>query len=304
LVSVVNLAVGKELLIGRTMNSNAYWIGGRLYKMGWMLDRVLVVTDSLDEISSGLLELLERGPDFVIVIGGLGPTPDDMTLKGVARALGRKVEPNAAALRLIREHYVKTGRAGMPMTPARRKMARLPEGATPLPNEPGTAPGVRIEVAGAKKKTTTTNTVVFCLPGVPHEMKAIYAASVHPEILRRIGKLYTSKIVMQLEGVFESTITPDIAEALREHPSAYIKSHPKGLKEGRSNVELDMVVVAKDRDESNAECAAIAEFFAQRVAAAGGRILKLTRTGMRPSSSSSSEASDVPPPVPAGRGTR
>jgi molybdopterin-biosynthesis enzyme MoeA-like protein len=259
-----------------------------------MIDRILTVTDSLDEISSGLLELLERGPDFVIVIGGLGPTPDDMTLKGVALALGRRVEPNAAALRLIKEHYVRTGRAGMPMTPARRKMARLPEGATPLPNEPGTAPGVRMEVAGEKGKKTTT-TVVFCLPGVPHEMKAIYSSSVHPEILRKTGRLYTSKIVMQLEGVFESTITPDIAEALREHPSAYIKSHPKGLKKGRSNVELDMVVVAKDRDASNAECAAIAEFFAERVAAAGGKILKLTRTGMRPPSSSSSSSDTSPP---------
>ena len=57
-----------------------------------MLDRILIVTDSLDEISSGLNELLARKPDFIIVIGGLGPTPDDMTLKGVALALGNEGE--------------------------------------------------------------------------------------------------------------------------------------------------------------------------------------------------------------------
>ena len=79
-----------------------------------------------------------------------------MTLKGVARALGRRVRPNAAALQLIREHYVKTGRSEIEMTPARRKMAVIPEGSAPFTNEPGTAPGVRIEKSG---------TVIFCLPG-------------------------------------------------------------------------------------------------------------------------------------------
>jgi nicotinamide-nucleotide amidase len=272
MVSVSSLCVGKELLIGKTTNTNATWLGARLFGIGTMIDRILTVTDSLDEISSGLLELLERKSDFVIVIGGLGPTPDDMTLKGVARALGKRVRPNAAALRLIKEHYVKTGRSGMEMTPARRKMAVLPEGSTPLPNELGTAPGVRIERSGA---------VIFCLPGVPHEMKSIYSHSVHPEIFRKIGRLYTSKVVMQLQDVFESTLTPDIAEALRQHPYAYIKSHPKGLKNGKSHVELDIVVVAPDREKAESECSAIAEFFAQRIASAGGSITRQT-TGLSP----------------------
>src|SRR5271157_4055573 len=273
MATVSSLCVGKELLIGKTTNTNATWLGARLFGIGIMIDRMLTVTDSLGAISSGLLELLEKKPDFVIVIGGLGPTPDDMTLKGVARGLGRRVKPNAAALKLVRDHYVKTGRGGMEMTPARRKMARLPEGSTPLPNQPGTAPGVRIEVGGS---------VIFCLPGVPHEMRSIYARSVHPEILRKTGRLYTTKVVMHLLGVFESTITPDIAEALRQHPSAYIKSHPKGLKDGESHVELDMVVVGADRAKSESECSAIAEFFAQRVGRAGGTIIRRTNTGMLP----------------------
>ena len=272
MVTVSSLCVGKELLIGKTTNTNATWVGARLFGIGTMIDRILTVNDSLDEISSGLLELLARKPDFVIVIGGLGPTPDDMTLKGVARALGKRVRPNAAALRLIREHYVKTGRSDVEMTPARKKMAVLPEGSTPVPNELGTAPGVRIERSGS---------VIFCLPGVPREMKSIYSKSVHPEILRKIGRLYTSKVVMQLQDVFESTLTPDIAEALRQHPSVYIKSHPKGLKNGRSHVELDIVVVSTDRERSESECSAIAEFFAQRIASAGGSITRQT-TGLSP----------------------
>lgn len=273
MVTVSSLCVGKELLIGKTTNTNATWIGTRLFGIGTMFDRILTVTDSLDEISSGLLELLERKPDFVIVIGGLGPTPDDMTLKGVARAVGKKVRPSAEALELIKEHYVNTGRSGMEMTPARRKMAVIPEGSTPLRNGEGTAPGVRMEIGP---------TVIFCLPGVPREMKSIYTHSVHNEILRKAGRLFTSKAVMHLEGVFESTITPDIAEALRMHPDAYIKSHPKGLLEGKSHVELDIVVVSPDRRKSESECSAITGFFVERIANAGGTIKRQTRTILKP----------------------
>ena len=72
------------------------------------------------------------------------PHPRRHDAEGGRAGLGKKVKPNAAALKLVRDHYVKTGRGGMEMTPARRKMARLPEGSTPLPNQPGTAPGVRM----------------------------------------------------------------------------------------------------------------------------------------------------------------
>jgi molybdopterin-biosynthesis enzyme MoeA-like protein len=273
MVTVSCLCVGKELLIGKTTNTNATWVGARLFGIGTMIDRVLTITDSLDEISSGLLELLQRKPDFVVVIGGLGPTPDDMTLKGVARGLGRKVRLNGQALQLIREHYLNTGRGGMEITPARRKMAFLPEESTPLVNRVGTAPGVRMESSGS---------VIFCLPGVPREMKSIYLHSVHPEILRKTGRLFTSKVVMHLQDVFESTITPDIQEALRLHPSAYIKSHPRGVMEGKYHVELDLVVVAPDREKAESECSSIADFFADRVAHAGGRIVRQTRTDLRP----------------------
>jgi molybdenum cofactor synthesis domain-containing protein len=266
MVSVTCLCVGKELLIGKTVNTNAHWIGARLFGIGTMLDRVLIVTDSLDEISSGLEELLERRPDFIIVVGGLGPTPDDMTLKGVALAVGKRIKLSGVALSMIKEYYASIGRT-FELTPARRKMATLPEGSTPLPNGAGTAPGVRIEHSGA---------VIFCLPGVPREMKRIYKTSVQPEIRKKVGKLYTSKVVMHLMGVYESTLAPQIAEALKHHPSAYIKSHPKGVKEGKSSVELDLVVVSTKRQEAESECDVIARFFEGKIADAGGSVAKKT----------------------------
>jgi nicotinamide-nucleotide amidase len=265
MVSITNLAVGKELLIGKTLNTNSHWMGARLMRMGSMFDRILTVTDSLEEISSGLKELLARHPDFVIVVGGLGPTPDDMTLKGVSLALGTRLKLNREALAMVKEHYAKVGHDRVEITPPRRKMATLPETARPLANEFGTAPGVRIQRGDA---------VIFCLPGVPKEMKFIYRQSIEPEIRARVGKLYTKKIVLHLEGISESTLAPAIELALKLHPASYIKSHPKGRREGRSRIELNIVVTSKRRGISESEAREIASFFSSKVTAAGGLIAR------------------------------
>ncbi len=82
------MTVGKELLIGRTLNTNAHWIGGRVARMGVAMNVITTVDDDLKEISFTLREILRRKPAFVFVVGGLGPTPDDMTLKGIALGLG------------------------------------------------------------------------------------------------------------------------------------------------------------------------------------------------------------------------
>ncbi|HUI00476.1 MAG TPA: molybdopterin-binding protein [Nitrososphaerales archaeon] len=262
MVSVVNLAVGKELLIGRTVNSNALWIGGRLYRMGTMLDRVLTVTDSLDEISSGLNELLSRRPDFVIVVGGLGPTPDDMTLKGIARGLGVRLRFDEAALRLIKEHLESVGRT-FEATPARKKMATLPEGGVPLANQVGTAPGVRL---------TAGSSVIFCLPGVPREMRDIFSNFAEKEIRDKLGVMHISKVTMKLTGIYEASLAPSIAEAFKMHPEAYIKSHPRGLKGGVPTLELDITVVSKKAAKARATYAELSEFLSRRVADLGGSI--------------------------------
>lgn len=263
MTSVVNLAVGKELLIGRTMNSNAYWIGGRLYKMGGMLDRVLTVTDSLEEISSGLKELLAAHPDFVIVVGGLGPTPDDMTLKGIARGLGRKVRFSKEAARLIREHLEKAGRE-FELTPPRKKMATIPEGGTPLTNRLGTAPGVRL--------TAGRGTIVYCLPGVPREMKDIFTNSAEREIREKFGEMHIAKVTLKFSGIYEASIAPSIEEALKMHPEAYIKSHPRGLKAGVPHLELDVTVTSRDATEACSTYSELLGFLSGRISELGGRI--------------------------------
>ena len=128
------LAVGKELLIGRTLNTNAHWIGRRLARMGSMLKEITVVDDDLSEISAALGAITGRAPDFLIVVGGLGPTPDDMTLKGIALGLHVKIRRNPKALELIKRHYEERGIQKIELTPARVKMSMLPLAGEPVPN--------------------------------------------------------------------------------------------------------------------------------------------------------------------------
>ncbi|MDG7014098.1 MAG: competence damage-inducible protein A [Nitrososphaerota archaeon] len=263
MVRVEMLAVGKELLIGKTMNSNAFWIGRRLAKMGSMIKEITTVDDDLDEIGAALLAITRRTPDFLVVVGGLGPTPDDMTLKGVARALRLRLAPSEEALRLIRAHYAARGMAEPEMTPPRKKMATLPAGSAPLKNEAGTAPGVRL-VAG--------RTVIFCLPGVPVEMRWIFRRSVEPEIRGKVGVIYRRNVTMRLLGVPESALAPALATEVKRHPGAYIKSHPRGAAEGVSRILIDVVVAGADRDKVDQEGETIMLELKAAVAALGGTV--------------------------------
>jgi molybdenum cofactor synthesis domain-containing protein len=259
LVEVELLTIGKELLIGKTVNTNAHWIGGRVAKLGTMLRRVTTIDDDLGEISSALHEILSRSPDFVVSVGGLGPTPDDMTLKGLARGLGRDLAVNREALSQVKGHYGPS----VKMTKARRKMAVLPAGSEPLANGVGTAPGVRIEEG---------RTVIFALPGVPREMKSIFRASVEGELRKKAGEMGTWLVVLNLQGVFESSLAPIIAGAKRRAPRAYIKSHPKGREEGVSRVELDVTAVSKTKTVAKEEARSVAAWMVPRIVKAGGRI--------------------------------
>ena len=263
MVRVEMMAVGRELLIGRTLNTNAHWVGGRLARMGTMLKEVTTVDDELDEIAKGFHEAMARSPDFLVVVGGLGPTPDDMTLKGLARGLGVGLRLNAEALLMMKEHHARRGMQDLVLTPSRKKMARLPVGAKPVRNPVGTAPGVKL-VSG--------ETTVFSLPGVPSEMKAIFLEAVEPEVKGRIGDLHRKYVKLRLEGILESALAPLIEKELRRHPGAYVKSHPRGVKEGVSRIELDVAVVGDDRRRVETEGENIVEELMGMVEATGGTV--------------------------------
>src|SRR3989475_6380976 len=148
----------------------------RLREPGGLLRRITTIPDSLNEIATAVKESLRRKPRLLFTLGGLGPTPDDMTLKGVARALGTPVRLNETALEMVRQFYKRMERPAKMIGP-RRKMAMLPKGASPLSNPVGTAPGVLIEKGP---------TAIISLTEVLREMEAIFRESVIP-LLEKSG---------------------------------------------------------------------------------------------------------------------
>jgi molybdenum cofactor synthesis domain-containing protein len=125
------ICIGNEILIGKILNTNAQWLAKRITALGGHVRRTNVVGDALDEISSVLKDALSRKPFLIITTGGLGPTFDDMTLEGLAKALNVPLKLNPEAERMVRARYeryqAETGRR-IEMTPERLKMATIPEG--------------------------------------------------------------------------------------------------------------------------------------------------------------------------------
>lgn len=234
------ICVGNELLIGKTLNTNAQWLAKRATSLGIMVKRITVIGDEVEEIACAIRETLQRKPRFIITTGGLGPTFDDKTLEGIAKALNRKLELNQKALQMIKEKYEAYAKAGkieeVEMTPHRIKMAMLPEGAEPLSNPVGTAPGVMVKVE---------DTFLFTLPGVPSEMEAIFDKSVVTMLKKEVGEVMFFEASIYADGIMESTLAPLIDVAMHDNPYVYIKSHPRG-EEKKPHIEIHLSTTAKD----------------------------------------------------------
>jgi nicotinamide-nucleotide amidase len=238
--SVEIICVGNELLIGKTLNTNAQWLAKRITTLGLTTRRVTVVSDNIDEISCALQEAIQRSPRFLLTTGGLGPTFDDKTLEGIAVALGRKTQVNEEALKMVKEKYLSYAAEGRmeaaELTPARVKMAKIPEGATPLRNPVGTAPAVSIKHG---------NVTIFALPGVPSEMKSIFDESVAPLMKKAAHGVTFFETSIISTKVMESEMAPLIDKVMHNNPYVYIKSHPQGT-ERLPIIEFHLSTTAKD----------------------------------------------------------
>ncbi|MDD1775932.1 MAG: hypothetical protein LUP94_01100 [Candidatus Methanomethylicus sp.] len=251
---------GHELLIGKTVNTNATWLAGQLTSMGINVTRITSISDTVGEISVAISECLKRRPDFLIITGGLGPTYDDLTLEGLASAMKLPRTLNDDALEQITKKYQKMS---LEITPARKKMALLPQGSQPILNAIGTAPGVLMDFKG---------TIITCLPGVPKEMTAMFGSYVskiigscgHPSFLER------SFII---DGIAESSLAPEIDEWRRLNPGIYVKSHPRGT-EATPTLEIHLSVMTDEPAVLENKLLAAEDSFTKLVIKLGGRAMR------------------------------
>jgi nicotinamide-nucleotide amidase len=266
------LCIGNELLIGKVTNTNASWLATKSTFLGMVVKRITAVGDDLEEIGTVLKESLRRHTHFIIVTGGLGPTFDDMTLEGIAKALDRKWEPNKEAVEMVKRKFNSFLEEGqlekLEMTPPRLKMAKLPEGSTPLHNPVGTAPGVLMQV---------DSTTLIALPGVPSEMEAIFYESVAPMLKKAAGKSAFFEASLFAREIGESKVAPLIDKVMTNNPEVYIKSHPKLTRNHKSLLELHFSTTATEAKTANNRLSKAMTQLSASVRESGGKV-KTART--------------------------
>ena len=207
------LAVGDELLLGATQDSNSGFAAREMFASGLQLSQVTVVGDAEPELRAGLEAALTRC-QALIVTGGLGPTVDDRTKEVAAAALGDELGLDRVILEDIRARFARRGR---PMPEINVKQAMMPRGARVIPNPVGSAPGVHWSRDGRE---------VFLLPGVPAEMRAMFSATVLPRLLEVANPQPACFAAFRTVGVPESELAERISGVTNAFPDAVWAFYP------------------------------------------------------------------------------
>ncbi|MEE4207697.1 MAG: molybdopterin-binding protein [Parvularcula sp.] len=237
------LLIGDELLSGRTRDSNAHHLAKRLHAHGVELLEVRIVPDDEKRIVDAVREL-SRLTDTVFTSGGIGPTHDDITAEAVAKALGAPIGERADALEILREHYAAKGEE---VTDARRRMARIPDGAELIPNAISGAPGFRLGQ-------------VYVLAGVP----AIFEAMLE-EVMKSLPRGAAETIVSITGELPESRLADGLADLQAALKGLKVGSYP-----GKTGRGGPLTILCRSRHAPTAEQAARAVhsmFLAQGVKA-------------------------------------
>jgi nicotinamide-nucleotide amidase len=188
------LAIGSELLGPLRAETNTLWLTERLLDAGFEVAARTTLADDLALVESAFRTALVRA-DVVIATGGLGPTADDLTREGAAAATGRALQRDAALLDALRARFARFQR---PMAPTNAQQADLIDGARPLPNARGTAPGQLLEHDGR---------LVVLLPGPPGEMKPMFDEQVLPRLREQAGAdRVVRRRVMKIAAMGESDV--------------------------------------------------------------------------------------------------
>jgi nicotinamide-nucleotide amidase len=196
------LAIGSELTVGETTDTNSGELARSLVERGVTVTRIANLPDVLDVVVDALRSALDRA-DLVVTTGGLGPTPDDLTREAVAEACGETVTVDDSVLAWLRGLWA---RRGHPFPSVNIKQAWIIPSAISMPNPNGTAPGWFVERPDGR--------IIATLPGPPREMRAMWANEVLPRLAERgVGGDLVVR-TLRLHGIGESQVAELLGETL------------------------------------------------------------------------------------------
>ncbi|MBQ3069134.1 MAG: competence/damage-inducible protein A [Clostridia bacterium] len=200
------IAVGTELLLGDVQDTNSTWLSRRLAMLGIAVHHRQTLGDNPTRLKDAV-ETARSRADIVILCGGLGPTPDDLTKECACEVFGAELTLHEESLLRMRTYFEKSGRV---MTDNNKKQAMLPVGATVFQNDHGTAPGCALEKDGKH---------LLLLPGPPRELKPMFDDAAVPYLLPLTDGVLCSRTV-RVFGLGESAAAAAVAPLLdSENPT-------------------------------------------------------------------------------------
>ncbi len=226
------ICVGDELLAGDSANTNGTWLAEQMGDAGIETVLEMTVGDRRGKIVEAM-KYAAGSAEIVLVTGGLGPTPDDLTRQCLADAMGVELVTDENCLRDIEEFFRRRGRE---MAEINRSQAQIPEGAEPLKNEIGTAPGIAADLGGSQ---------IYVMPGVPDEMKRMFAEQVLARIEDPGRRTACVRRYVHAFGTGESDIAAKIADMM--NPDAPVRVGTK-VSSGWITIRL----VSRNEDASRA----------------------------------------------------
>ncbi|MBR1759294.1 MAG: competence/damage-inducible protein A [Lachnospiraceae bacterium] len=207
------ITVGTEILMGNIVNTNAAYLSEQCVGIGLSVLYETTVGDNEERMLDAIRRAISR-VDIVILTGGLGPTPDDLTKEMVAKALGKELIEDAHSKEMIASYFQKRQK----VTPNNWKQALIIEGCMVLDNHNGTAPGLIAEAENGVK--------CILLPGPPDELKPLFAEQVRPYLESLQEDHFYSKMV-KICGVGESAVADRIGDLIEAQTNPTIATYAK-----------------------------------------------------------------------------
>ena len=252
-VPVIELfSIGTELILGQIQDTNAFWMAQRMLELGGRLRRVTMIRDDFDEMIDAIESAVSRGTDLILTTGGLGPTPDDMTVGAVAKIIGKPTIVDEATLTGFMDRRKLTSRADV--SPAMIKMATVPETAHIFQNPVGWAPCSSV---------TKDESTILMMPGPPEEMKAIFDS--HVALL--IADRYRARVaaLRVYVNMFESEVSPLLQVVMNTHPGVYLKAYIALRRTDSEYMPVDLISTGIDAAEAESQLQEAVKCFRQLV---------------------------------------
>ncbi len=239
------ISVGTEILLGDILNTDAQYLSIELAKLGISVIHQSTVGDNRERLLAQLDEAAKRS-DIIILSGGLGPTPDDLTKEVCCEFFGKEMFLHEPTVEKIKEYF---SSKGIEMAQNNLKQAMLPKDCVIFPNDNGTAPGMAIEKDGIH---------ILVLPGPPRELKPMFQNCAVPYLMQFSDRIIVSHNIRTF-GIGESSMAErvnDLFDAQNPTVAPYAKD---------GEALLRVTAMAKTKEDAESLCEPVIEEIKKRL---------------------------------------